>query len=183
MALSKRVRFEIFKRDGFTCQYCGQRPPEVVLEVDHIHPQSKGGTDDMLNLITACSACNNGKRAELLSDRSPKPDADVEYLAIQQEVAELKRFLAAKEVREEVLAEVIASLMDTWDSQIGTYSCVSENQVRMWLTQSTPDEIVEAIAICAPKYHNYYMVDRSKAGAVRYVSGILKRLRGERDDG
>ena len=37
--MSKKMRFDVFKRDGFQCQYCGSTPPSVVLEVDHIHIQ------------------------------------------------------------------------------------------------------------------------------------------------
>jgi hypothetical protein len=59
--LSKRKRFEIFKRDEFTCQYCGGHPPIVVLHVDHIIPVSKNGGNEMENLITSCSDCNLGK--------------------------------------------------------------------------------------------------------------------------
>ncbi|MCA3000292.1 MAG: HNH endonuclease [Rhodocyclaceae bacterium] len=60
-AISTRTRFEIFKRDGFTCQYCGGHPPSAILHVDHIVPVSKGGTNTVSNLITACAACNFGK--------------------------------------------------------------------------------------------------------------------------
>lgn len=60
-AVSTRTRFEIFKRDEFTCAYCGQTPPAVILHVDHIVPVSKGGDASLLNLITACSKCNMGK--------------------------------------------------------------------------------------------------------------------------
>jgi 5-methylcytosine-specific restriction endonuclease McrA len=41
--LSQTIRFEVFKRDAFKCQYCGKSAPEVTLEVDHIIPVSKGG--------------------------------------------------------------------------------------------------------------------------------------------
>lgn len=57
----KLDRFEVFKRDGFTCQYCGGHPPDKTLEVDHIVPVCKGGTDDIHNLITSCFDCNRGK--------------------------------------------------------------------------------------------------------------------------
>lgn len=40
-SLSKKTRFEVFKRDSFTCQYCGRSAPEVVLQVDHIKPVAK----------------------------------------------------------------------------------------------------------------------------------------------
>src|SRR5687767_2294379 len=65
--LSKRLRFEVFKRDLFTCQYCGSAPPSVVLEVDHIQPVIEGGTDEEGNLVTACFDCNRGKAARLLT--------------------------------------------------------------------------------------------------------------------
>ena len=68
--LSKAIRFEVFKRDKFTCQYCGASAPEVILEVDHIKPVSKGGTDDILNLVTACRDCNRGKTNRVLSDNT-----------------------------------------------------------------------------------------------------------------
>ena len=61
MALGKKIRFEVFKRDKFTCQYCGSTPPKVTLEVDHIKPKSKKGSDEINNLITACFDCNRGK--------------------------------------------------------------------------------------------------------------------------
>lgn len=61
-ALSKKARFEVFKRDEFSCQYCGRRPPEIVLEVDHIVAVANGGGDDDHNLLTACFDCNRGKR-------------------------------------------------------------------------------------------------------------------------
>ena len=66
--LSKSVRFEVFKRDSFKCQYCGKSAPDVVLEVDHIIPVSKGGDNDISNLITACFDCNRGKRDKKLTD-------------------------------------------------------------------------------------------------------------------
>jgi hypothetical protein len=62
MAISKKTRFEIFKRDGFKCFYCGKTPPGVILEVDHIDPKALGGKDDEANLLTACFDCNRGKR-------------------------------------------------------------------------------------------------------------------------
>lgn len=62
-SLSKRVRFTVFKRDLFTCQYCGATPPDAVLEVDHIEPRAEGGGDEEGNLVTACFDCNRGKAA------------------------------------------------------------------------------------------------------------------------
>lgn len=56
-----RTRFRVLERDGFTCQYCGAKAPNVELHVDHIVPVAKGGTNDESNLVTACAVCNLGK--------------------------------------------------------------------------------------------------------------------------
>ena len=65
-AVRKGLRFDIFRRDGFTCQYCGSQPPSVTLHVDHIRPIAEGGDNDPMNLVTACAACNIGKGKKLL---------------------------------------------------------------------------------------------------------------------
>jgi hypothetical protein len=68
--LSKELRFEVFKRDAFTCQYCGNKAPDVILNCDHVRPVADGGTNDILNLITSCFDCNSGKGARTLSDQT-----------------------------------------------------------------------------------------------------------------
>lgn len=67
-AISKKTRFEVFKRDGFICQYCGAHPPSVILHVDHIKPVALGGRHEIDNLVTSCAPCNQGKAARSLSD-------------------------------------------------------------------------------------------------------------------
>lgn len=57
----------LFKRDGFTCAYCGFTFPENQLTLDHVTPSSRGGGSGWDNLVTACSPCNNRKR-----DRTPE---------------------------------------------------------------------------------------------------------------
>jgi hypothetical protein len=69
-SITKKTRFEVFKRDSFKCQYCGECAPDVLLEVDHIDPVSKGGADEMVNLITACRSCNAGKSDRKLDDNT-----------------------------------------------------------------------------------------------------------------
>lgn len=77
-AISKGVRFEIFKRDSFTCQYCGRTPPTVMLQIDHITPVAKGGDNNNLNLITACQDCNIGKTDRELSMVPPPLKSQME---------------------------------------------------------------------------------------------------------
>jgi len=61
MAVTKRLRFEILRRDGHACRYCGRAAPDVRLTIDHVRPEALGGTDEPENLVTACIDCNAGK--------------------------------------------------------------------------------------------------------------------------
>ena len=78
MSIPAAIRFRIFERDGFACVYCGQTPPGIVLEVDHLIPRARGGLDVSTNLVTACYACNRGKldrelSPELIARFTPAP--------------------------------------------------------------------------------------------------------------
>jgi 5-methylcytosine-specific restriction endonuclease McrA len=57
------LRFSVYERDKHTCQYCGAKPPEAVLQIDHVYPVALGGDDRIDNLLTACRDCNIGKGA------------------------------------------------------------------------------------------------------------------------
>lgn len=61
MAVTKRTRYEVLRRDNYTCRYCGASAPDVVLQVDHVIPQALGGADDPSNLVASCRDCNAGK--------------------------------------------------------------------------------------------------------------------------
>ena len=62
-----KLRFQIFKRDGYRCQVCGVSAQDnAVLHVDHKIPRSKGGTDNPKNLWTLCQDCNLGKGVQSL---------------------------------------------------------------------------------------------------------------------
>lgn len=95
--LSKRTRFEVFKRDGFRCVYCGAHPPDVLLECDHIVPVAEGGGDEEANLTTACFDCNRGKAAvpltvipKSLPERAAETAEREEQLAGYREVMEAR---------------------------------------------------------------------------------------------
>lgn len=61
MAVSKRLRYEILRRDEHRCRYCGAKAPDVRITVDHVVPIALGGSDDPANLVAACVDCNTGK--------------------------------------------------------------------------------------------------------------------------
>jgi hypothetical protein len=87
MAVSKRLRYEILRRDNHACRYCGATAPGVKLNVDHVIPQALGGSDKPTNLVTACSPCNSGKTSSL---PNAQPVADVDQETFRQ-AAKLKQ--------------------------------------------------------------------------------------------
>jgi len=108
--ISVRTRFEIFKRDDFQCRYCGQRSPEVVLEIDHIVPRVEGGTNDVLNLITSCWDCNRGKGGVPLANVMTSEDPHDKAIEMMERRRQLDEYNAILEIentkREEEMWEV-----------------------------------------------------------------------------
>jgi|SRR5208282_58735 len=72
MSVGPTKRFLVFKRDNFTCQYCGRKSPEAELECDHVIPRKRGGPDEIENLITSCFQCNRGKRTTAVIPETAK---------------------------------------------------------------------------------------------------------------
>jgi 5-methylcytosine-specific restriction endonuclease McrA len=62
------TRFNVFLRDRFTCQYCGEPGPTHQLTFDHVVPRSRGGRTTWENVVTACGACNLHKGGRLPKD-------------------------------------------------------------------------------------------------------------------
>ncbi len=64
------TRFNVFLRDRFRCQYCGEGSPAPELTFDHVIPRSRGGRTNWENVVTACQTCNLRK-----GNRLPAPGA------------------------------------------------------------------------------------------------------------
>lgn len=111
MAVSKRTRFEVLRRDNHTCQYCGETAPNVILHVDHVVPVSLGGSDKPENLVAACRDCNIGKS-------SIQPDSPI-VAAIGERAADyaLKAKSAGTLARAdyEAFQEFADEFEDLWD--------------------------------------------------------------------
>ena len=182
IAVSKSKRFEIFNRDGFTCQYCGLRPPDVVLELDHMVAVSNGGTNEDLNLITACYDCNRGKSANVLGAAPPRPDANLHWLQVAQERAEIDRYLSAKKARDKSFKKLVRSLCDTWIACLTPKYTPIDSQWVNWLNVFSPEEIEIAIKKAVGKYKrsDWHMEDNFWR-LIKYVSGILYKTR-EQDE-
>lgn len=174
----KRLRFEVFKRDHFTCQYCGAQPPEIVLVVDHIVAVAEGGETTIENLITACTPCNQGKADKALGARAIRPDADLLYLETQQETAELRRYLAAKAERDAEIANVVQALADDWCEISGLEWSPADRIVRQLLSRYSPEVVERAISDVAGKVGTGYL-HTSGDRWVRYLFTVAKTLASE----
>ncbi|HSG72141.1 MAG TPA: HNH endonuclease [Planctomycetaceae bacterium] len=65
-------RRNLFKRDGYECQYCARRPGSEELTIDHVIPRAQGGTSSWDNCVLACVACNS-KKADRTPDQAGMP--------------------------------------------------------------------------------------------------------------
>ena len=111
IAISKRTRFEVFKRDDFLCQYCGRHPPDVLLHCDHVDPVANGGSNDIDNLITACQDCNLGKSDVPLSS-VPQSLRDKAAEVAERE-AQISGYHAVLTARRERLEDEMWAIADT----------------------------------------------------------------------
>jgi len=67
------TRFNVFLRDRFSCQYCGNGFSASDLTFDHVVPRSKGGRTNWTNVVAACSPCNLRKANKLPSQCNMQP--------------------------------------------------------------------------------------------------------------
>jgi hypothetical protein len=178
MAVGKSLRFEVFARDSFICQYCGRRPPEVVLECDHIHPRSKGGSDEIVNLVTSCYDCNQGKRAKIISEVAPRPDADIALLKVQQELAEVKQYLSGKRKHDAALKQVKTALRACWTECLDA-DLPEDRELSAWIKRYGPEEVEFAIRRVAPMCLGGRF--RYEKDLKAYIGGIMRKRESEAD--
>lgn len=176
MAVSVRARFEVFKRDGFTCRYCGRKSPEVVLEVDHIIPVAEGGSDDEMNLATSCWDCNRGKSAvplTALMTGSDPHDRAIELLERERQLREYEEVLQQIEERVQIDLEVVLGRVRRLTGRKGM-SIADVNWLRSVLRDKySVYEVLDAVDIAC---------ERNKLRDFRYVAGILKNTSLRQDD-
>lgn len=167
MAISKKLRFEVFKRDGFKCCYCGKEPPTVILEVDHIDPKSKGGKDDINNLLTACFDCNRGKR-NIPLDKSPlKLQENLEVLKEkEQQLKEYRKFITKIERREN---NDIEDINNIYKEQYPGYEFADrfkEVSLKKFLRSLPKHSVAEALQISINKF------PKNRDKVIQYFCGV-----------
>ncbi len=176
MSISKKTRFEVFKRDGFKCQYCGKTPPDIILEVDHINPVAGGGEDEINNLLCACFDCNRGKK-NIPLERIPSTLQDNLEVLREKEIQlkEYNRFI--QKIRKRIEKEM-DDVNDVFESYYPGYS-LNEKFIKVSLNrffQSLPKiEIIEAMELACFRFQG----DPNRENAIRYFCGICwRKIRG-----
>lgn len=139
----KKLRFDVFKRDGFACSYCGKTPPAVILEIDHVIPLADGGPDDIANLTTACLDCNRGKGARPLTDLPESLSSRLELMEEKREqVRQFERVMAAaRRKTERDIDKVERALLDDLGE---AFTDSFRASVRMFLSKLPTPIVLEA---------------------------------------
>lgn len=174
MAVTKRTRFEVLRRDGFACQYCGTKATESGdgLTIDHVVPVSLGGADDPANLVAACRECNAGKSS--IQPDSPLVQelgaaAKVYTLAMMQRMAEIGDELA----QDAEMIEYFESVWFDYADVMGRTKPLPDDyrqSLRKWAGMGVPMSLIEyAIEVA--------MTNRAVRGPdkFRYMAGVIYR--------
>lgn len=173
--LSKKLRFTIFDRDAFTCQYCGEKPPKVILHVDHIVSRKDGGGDEEMNLITSCKDCNLGKSSrsvDLARIRQTSFKKEIEEL--DEKKAQLEAYYEYVRKKKDAELHEVDVFQRCWqDCSNGESSLTDsglENMRKLSKRYST-EMIFEAIAIA---WNKTTVEPESK---FPYMCGVLRNMK------
>lgn len=166
--LSKRTRFEIFKRDGFKCFYCGATPTDSPMHVDHVQAVANGGTNEPHNLITACQSCNGGKSSVPLEQRryqGKATEADREHLE------QLKEFMAIQREMVDAKSEIADEALSHWERICGEVPHALPARIVRMVSEFGLSKLVEAFERVESK-RIYNSTEKLK-----YLHGVLKGMR------
>ena len=176
-SLSKSLRFEIFKRDGFRCLYCGCTPVQDALRVDHVVPVVDGGGDDPSNLVTSCFDCNSGKAARRLEDVRLKADDSSDA---RDHAEQIRAYLEKQRELEAAKLEAAEVLAEEWERKLGPMTQEMFDRLPKLSREWPVEKIHEAISITARRLGFEPSFRHDKAlKQQKYFHGILRRWRGE----
>lgn len=153
-AIPKRIRFEVFKRDFFKCQYCGATAPNVLLQVDHLHPVAEGGDNDITNLITSCEACNSGKSDKALDDNAAVTKARSQLEDLQARREQLEMMMGWKEGLRDIAMQTLDRLCAYWEGYTPGWSANpnGRKKLQQWLGKFSLEELTHGMDVAAAQY-------------------------------
>lgn len=173
--VTKKMRFEAFKRDGFQCAYCGKTPPDVTLEVDHIIPFSKGGECSLDNLITACFDCNRGKKNIALQKIPNKINENIEIIREQEEqLKEYGKLVKARRSRETRNINKISKIYKDYFDCYQLTDKFKKTSLKSFLKKLPLEEVEDAMEYACFKADD-------KEDSVKYFCGICWNKIREKD--
>jgi len=145
IAIPKTLRFEVFKRDSFTCQYCGKMAPDVILEIDHINPVKQGGKNDILNLITSCKDCNRGKGARPLDENQELKKQQDQLKELNEKREQMKAMLRWREELKAFDNEKI-DVIDNYISGVSKFSASKHGRakIKKWIETFGVETVLSA---------------------------------------
>jgi Restriction endonuclease len=179
IALTKKIRFEVFKRDKFTCNYCGRKAPDVVLQVDHIEPVAKGGENDIANLITSCYECNIGKSDRPLSDNAVVEKQRKQLEMLQERREQIELMFEWKKSLSKLDDKTLGMIKEYADAKINPYSINESGKAILGnlLRRYGANEVLEAIDVSATTYLKFLndgKLDQTSAEIfLNKIGGIL----------
>jgi hypothetical protein len=181
MAVSKRLRYEILRRDNHACRYCGASAPEVKLTVDHVVPVALGGTDEPTNLVTACADCNSGKSA---TPADSPIVADVQADALRWSTAMEQATKIARKAMDERRHRRVIFVDRIWGHWTYEYPKGQHNTFDLpadW--EDTIDRFCE-FGISDEEFQEAVSIamTRRNRDPFRYMCGVLWRWIGERQE-
>jgi len=183
--LGVKLRFEVFKRDKFTCQYCGETAPTVVLQCDHIHPVADGGTNDILNLVTCCVDCNAGKGARLLSDDTEMAKQVAQMAELEERRQQLEMMMQWREELRTLDDEILDTVCRVFSVGGFKPSPSGREDVRKWLKKYSAEEISRAADSSFETYAKWLpngkLTQDSWCEAFRRTPGVARVQREEVD--
>jgi hypothetical protein len=180
MTVSLKLRFEVFKRDDFTCQYCGRKTPEVILELEHIIPLSKGGTNELDNLTTSCFECNRGKGVSLLDTILKDRDIHDETILLAEKEFQLAEYnYLKKKIRDrenKEIEELKNHFADQFRDNEWGYAIreFPHSIVRQCLKTMSYIDIFELIDIAVDITSRDSKGDYHTVAAAKYLTAILR---------
>ena len=153
--ISKKLRFEVFKRDNFTCQYCGRTAPEVILEIDHINPVKNGGDNNIVNLITSCFDCNRGKGKRKLSENEELKLQIEQLKEINKKREQLEMLLKWKKELDNFENEQVDKIENLLNERTGNiFSDCGRQDCRKNIKKYGFDEVYESTVISINQYYD-----------------------------
>lgn len=165
--ISQMTRFEVFKRDSFTCQYCGEKAPDVVLEVDHIKPVAGGGDNEIMNLVTSCKGCNAGKGARELSDNQVIEKQRQQLEELNERRQQLEMLLQWKEGLSSLRDIEVQKLEEIFVKRVGiTITDAGKQELKKAVKRFGMEEVLEAMDT---SFTQYLVEANPKEGASRYT--------------